>query len=92
MGELNRLMWQRCKNDSLILANLTQKEYRRFQNARLMYSGSTGENANPKLYNGIAPYIATFLFNLKKVKKALRWKHPRLNLRGNQWILKRRRR
>jgi hypothetical protein len=85
---LEKLLRERCKNDSLFLARLTPDEYQRFMDAKIPYSGSTGKHFSPGLYSSANdPYIATFLFTLEKSKKALHWKRTRLELRGERWFL-----
>jgi hypothetical protein len=72
------------KDCSVILANLTTDEYRRFEAARISYSGSTGMGARPENYHGLAPYIATYLSELPKALNAIGWENIKVKFAGEQ--------
>lgn len=74
---------------SVILANLEDEDNSRFHAAGLRYSGSTGIQAKPKDYAGLAPYIATSLDQLVEAMGAMRWHNFTVEMRGNQWIVRR---
>jgi hypothetical protein len=75
----------------LILANLRRKDFRRFKEACIPYSGTTGF-CDPDLYRGnVAPYIASFASEFLRAVKALRWKDFEVELEAHQVTVRRRR-
>ena len=73
---------------SLILANLTEKEYARFMKSKVGYSGATGAYALPDHYDGLAPYIASFLWEAEPALRALRWRNFSVSASSHQWIVR----
>lgn len=76
------------ENISLILANLTPEDERRFHAARISYTGSTGPGAKPENYGGLAPYIATYLSALDRAVKAMGWHKFSIDASPGQWIVR----
>jgi hypothetical protein len=73
---------------SVILANLTPSDYRRIEEFGITCSGSTGVGAKPESYNGMAPYIATFVHELDRAIAALEWDDIHIQILHNQWIVR----
>jgi hypothetical protein len=74
--------------EPLLLVHLTPEDYKRFHEARVPYSGSTGPYARPEDYHGLAPYVATFFGELARSVVAMRWHHFTVSKRGGQWIVR----
>lgn len=73
---------------SMIVAYLTPEEYRRFEEAHIPRSGSTGAGAKPKDYGGLAPYIATFRNEFDRAIEVLGWKKISLEVCGECLIVR----
>lgn len=83
-----RLFEKRCRDDSVTLAGLSQKEYDAFFKARIPYSGATETQVD---LSGDAPFIATFFYCLNDALRVLKWNHPRVTLTpALQWFVTRR--
>jgi hypothetical protein len=80
---------KRMLGESVIFAKLTDEEYKRFQDGHISYSGATGMGVRPEDYNGVGPYIASFIMEIPKALRALRWKRVTVKREGNTWILSR---
>lgn len=74
---------------ALILANLSKRDYKRFQKAKITYSGATGIGALPEDYNGIAPYIATYDGMFFDAVRAMKWSKFLLEITKHQILARR---
>lgn len=71
---------------TLILANLTALDFKRFSKAAIPYTGSTGAGGKPEVYGEFGPYIATYRRELSRVIHAMRWKKVVVTTGKFQWI------
>lgn len=76
------------ENISLILANLTPEDERRFHAARIGWSGSTGGVVHTTKPNGPEPYIATYSEYLNRAVKAMGWHKFSIDASPGQWIVR----
>ncbi len=85
-GQLTIFEKGRQATEPLLLVNLSPHDYHCFHEAKVTYSGSTGENADPAQYGGLAPYISTYKMNLDAAVKAMKWASFEVRQENTQWI------
>ena len=75
------------KTKPVIFANLTPEEYERFEKARIETTGSSGKGGRPEDYKGLAPFIASYFYEIPKALHALGWKHSHISEHNGQMVI-----
>ena len=76
---------------TLILANLTRQDFEHFSNAKITYTGTAADprfgNSDPRPWGKHAPYIATYIGELLRAVKAMKWDSFSVEIIAGQWII-----
>ncbi len=81
---------RKVNGKTLILANLTKCDFDHFYDARIPYSGEAADphfDRDPRPWGKRAPYIATFLGELPRAVKAMKWEKFSVEIIDGQWII-----